>query len=193
VLPPVEWVWALDRFLATFAASGSAPRTWEAYRVKVTRFLLFLADSGVIDVSGIVPGTVMAFTATLRLAPTVRASCLYTLRAFLRFLTDEHDGAAALADLFPTILVNKDAVLPSVFTALEIRRVVGAADAGQSTGRRDRAIVLLAALLAMRASDVKALTLAQIDWAGKKVSFPQVKTGNRVDLPLPDECFASQR
>ena len=48
--------------------------------------------------------------------------------------------------------------------------------------------MLLASLLGMRSGDIKGLRFDQIDWANRRLSLVQHKTGRRLDLPLPDEC-----
>ncbi|HEY5833822.1 tyrosine-type recombinase/integrase, partial [Streptomyces sp.] len=50
------------------------------------------------------------------------------------------------------------------------------------------AVMLLAALLGLRSGDIKGLQFDQIDWANRRLSLVQRKTGRRLDLPLPDEC-----
>jgi integrase/recombinase XerD len=53
---------------------------------------------------------------------------------------------------------------------------------------RDRAVMLLASLLGLRSGDIKGLRFDQIDWANRRLSLVQHKTGRRLDLPLLDEC-----
>jgi integrase len=48
--------------------------------------------------------------------------------------------------------------------------------------------MLLASLLGLRSGDIKGLRFDQIDWANRRLSLVQRKTGRRLDLPLPDEC-----
>ena len=48
--------------------------------------------------------------------------------------------------------------------------------------------MLLASLLGLRSGDIKGLRLDQIDWANRRLSVAQHKTGRRLDLPLPEEC-----
>jgi len=40
----------------------------------------------------------------------------------------------------------------------------------------------------LRSGDIKGLRFDQIDWANRRLSLAQHKTGRRLDLPLPDEC-----
>ena len=55
--------------------------------------------------------------------------------------------------------------------------------------RRDRAMMLLASVLGMRAGDTEALRLSDIDWRAKTVSFVQRKTQVTNTLHMPEEVW----
>ena len=55
--------------------------------------------------------------------------------------------------------------------------------------RRDRAMMLLASVLGMRAGDIKALRLSDIDWRAKTVSFVQRKTQVTNTPRMPEEVW----
>jgi len=50
---------------------------------------------------------------------------------------------------------------------------------------RDAAITLLAVTTGLRACDIIALRLADVDWRGSTIGIVQRKTGNPLTLPLP--------
>jgi integrase len=54
-------------------------------------------------------------------------------------------------------------------------------------GRRDYAILLLAARYGMRPGDIRQLSLDHIDWRGQQIALPQAKTGRPLVLPLLPE------
>jgi integrase len=93
--------------------------------------------------------------------------------------------------MFPVIVANPEAVLPSVFTADEVSRaldeITARAPSRIPLSRRDRAVFLLAAVLGLRVGDIAGLRLEQIDWRAQRISLPQAKTRTRVDLPMPAE------
>jgi integrase len=186
--PPASWGGALDGHLAGLAARGVGAATLTTVRGRLIGFLAFLVSRGADSPEAVTVGLVHRFAAGLSGAPATRAQVVYAVRAFLGFLVERHGADRALQSLFPVVLTGRDATLPSVYSADEVRRAVEAADLGRPSGRRDKAIMLLAALLGMRAGEIRRLTLDQIDWEGRKVSFTQSKTGRRIDLPLPDEC-----
>lgn len=52
-------------------------------------------------------------------------------------------------------------------------------------GKRDYAILLLAARLGLRASDIRNLKESDISWETNEIRITQVKTRNPLVLPLP--------
>lgn len=61
-----------------------------------------------------------------------------------------------------------------------------AVDRANPLGRRDYAILTMAATLGLRISDIIGLTFDEIDWTKKTLSIIQRKTGKLVELPLPE-------
>jgi integrase len=55
----------------------------------------------------------------------------------------------------------------------------------EAVSARDAAITLLALATGLRACDIIALRLADVDWRGQTISIVQQKTGNPLTLPLP--------
>jgi len=155
------------------------------------KFLNFLEMQGIFDIDTLKAKDVYDYLSSSlgSVAATTRASHLYFLREFLRFLVDAHDLTPSLAELFPVILVNSDAVLPSVYEVHELRGVIAAHDSLSRCSRRNRAIVLLALQLGMRASDIRTLHISQIDWRNRRLSFLQFKTKRTITLPLPEESM----
>ncbi|GAB2866234.1 site-specific integrase [Yaniella soli] len=116
-----------------------------------------------------------------------RSGILYMLRAFTKWAAEEGFCSPAVAVAMPVIPGHKHASLPSAYAVKEVAAMV-AATAGQCP-RRDRAMLLLASVLGMRAGDIRTLRLNDIDWRAHEIWFQQVKTGNPVRLPLPDEVM----
>ncbi|MDR2565432.1 MAG: tyrosine-type recombinase/integrase [Bifidobacteriaceae bacterium] len=153
------------------------------------QFLASVAACGVFDVAALNPGDVFSYLAgPPALAASTRSQRLFFLREYLRFLVARFGADAALGGLFPVVPTNNDEVLPSVFTPDEVRRALAALDPSSRTARRDRAVLLLAAQLGLRAGDIRGLRFDEVDWRLGRVSLIQHKTGARIDLPLPDEC-----
>jgi len=86
------------------------------------------------------------------------------LRAFIRFLITAGLCPVGLDAAIPTLAHWHLSTLPRYLQAEEVERVVAACRADTAVGLRDRAIVLLLARLALRASDIVHLRLDDIDW-----------------------------
>src|SRR6476620_4832122 len=178
-----------DAYTSWLAARGLAEATVRGKTGMLRRFLALLAGSGVRDVAALSVVDVAGYVRSLApLAASNRAGHLYFLREYLRFAVREHGADPALGVMFPVIVTDRDAVLPSVYRPVEVAGALSEAGNRSESGLRDRAVMLLASLLGLRSGDIKGLRFDQIDWANRRVSLVQHKTGRRLDLPLPDEC-----
>ena len=94
-----------------------------------------------------------------------RARVLATsLRMYLRFLAFEGHVPAALVGAVPSLPVWSLSTLPRHIPVEDIERAIESCDTATPAGMRDRAALLLLARLALRAGDVVALRLTDIDW-----------------------------
>lgn len=73
---------------------------------------------------------------------------------------------------------------PTVYSAEEIEQVLACIDASTASGKRKRAVFLIAARLGLRNSDICELQFSNIDWHKKMISLTQKKTGVPIMLPL---------
>ncbi len=167
---------------AEMASRGLAAATREAYGRVARGYLVFLEQRGVSDLDGADGASVLAFLASLldRWAKSSLFWVVSNFRPFLKF-TGRTDLVAAvnLAGVrrsYPVIAVlgDDDADL-----------VVQACAAGLVVSNRDAAITLLALTTGLRACDIIALRLADVDWRGQTIAIVQQKTGNPLRLPLP--------
>ena len=108
--------------------------------------------------------------------------CTTALRMFLRFLIAEGKCATGLDAAIPVVAHWRLSSLPRYLQAEEVERVIAACDSASPVGRRDRAILLLLARLALRAGDIVQLRLGDIDWKGAWIS---VSGKNRREMRLP--------
>jgi site-specific recombinase XerD len=108
------------------------------------------------------------------------------LRAFVRFLIAQGQCQVGLDVAIPAIGGWRLSALPRYLPAADVERVLSACDPATVTGARDRAILLLLARLGLRASDIYALRLGDIDWAQATVQVLG-KSRRMVQLPLPQQ------
>jgi site-specific recombinase XerD len=113
------------------------------------------------------------------------AKCTVTrLRALLRFLHLEGEIEHALADAVPSVASWRLASLVKALDARSVARLLASCDRRTRVGRRDFAILTLLSRLGLRAGEVAALRLADVDWrAGELLVRGK---GSRLEtLPLP--------
>lgn len=109
------------------------------------------------------------------------------LRPLFRYLFANDLTRYNLSRLIPKHNYKTQSVLPSLYTKEEVEAVIQSIDTDNLVGKRDYAIVLLAARLGIRASDICNLKFENIDWDKCTVSFCQLKTGKENILPLSEE------
>jgi site-specific recombinase XerD len=106
------------------------------------------------------------------------------LRSFLRYLHLAGLIEASLVWAVPSVADLRDRTLPRGLEPGTVRKLLGSCDRRRLVGRRDYAILLLLARLGVRAGEVAAIQLEDVDWqAGELLVRGK---GNRQDvLPLP--------
>lgn len=77
--------------------------------------------------------------------------------------------------------------LPVFWTREDVEKVLSVIDVGNPIGKRDYAMILLAARLGLRVSDVKNLKFSDIKWEKNSMEINQYKTKEPLALPLPED------
>jgi integrase len=113
------------------------------------------------------------------------AKCMVTrLRVFLRFLHVEGEIEQALADAVPSIAGWRLVSLVKALDARSLRRLLWSCDRRTRAGRRDFAIITLLSRLGLRAGEVAALRVSDIDWRAGELLI-RGKGSRQERLPLP--------
>lgn len=153
--------------------------------VILRQFFCFLEDSGVRSIREISTDDVLEF---VRLeSPRHKGSMsklIRTMRKFVVYLRD-----CGIRDIDADRFLTKAAkcrrkVLPC-FTEDEVNRIFAQIDRNSVMGRRDYAVFLTALRTGLRASDIAALRLDEIDWNTETFRIIQKKTGAALDIPMP--------
>jgi integrase len=114
------------------------------------------------------------------------SSLLHYVRDFLKYLC-EYD----LIEIDLSVAVPKIAApfrkIRRGFTDDEIRKLLAAVDRNTSIGKRDYAIMMLAAQTGLRAVDTVKLNRSDIDWRKREIRITQSKTGKTLCLALENE------
>lgn len=108
------------------------------------------------------------------------------LRNFFQFLFKSGKIKTNLALSIPRVALTYESRLPKYLNPEQVERVVAAAKVDSPIGRRDYAMVLLQARLALRAREVMAIELDDIDWRAGEL-LVRGKGGLQDRLPLPKD------
>lgn len=123
-----------------------------------------------------------------------RAQLMTTaFRSFFRFLFQKGELQADLAASVPTVADWRLSTVPKYLTPEEVEHMLKACNRSKATGRRDYTILLLLARLGLRAGEVVALQLEDINWrAGEILVRGKGLLHDRMPLPADvGEALAS--
>lgn len=144
------------------------------------------ATAGTLSLAGLDSAAVIAFV----LGETGRCSvgsakCLVTrLRAFLRFLRVQGEVDRDLSGVVPSVASWRLAGLVKALDAGSLGRLLASCDRRTRLGRRDFAVLMLLLRLGLRAGEVAALRVSDVDWRSGEVMI-RGKGNRRERLPLP--------
>lgn len=108
---------------------------------------------------------------------------LSALRAVLRYLHVAGETPTGLAAVVPSTTCWRQASLPKALDLTEVRAVLASPDRRTVIGARDYAVLVLMLRLGLRACEVAALTLDDLDWTRGEISVRG--KGRTSRLPLP--------
>jgi integrase/recombinase XerD len=157
---------ALEGFYDWLGVDGTTPAgTFQAYRADLAQFVAFLSTRGAADARALCAADMHAFADSLHergYAAATIARRIVTLRAFNAFLLQEGILVAdPCADLHPPAVARR---LRTALTVAQIDalRALMLRD-GTPCGWRDRAILEVLLATALRASDLVALDVGDVD------------------------------
>lgn len=89
--------------------------------------------------------------------------------------------------------ISRESKLYPATTHGELADILFQVDRSSKKGKRDYAIIMLGAILGLRAADIIRLRLNDINWQRGDIAVVQVKTGNTVVLPLTEDVGSAVR
>jgi site-specific recombinase XerD len=164
---------------------GLATATIGNYLGVSRTFLTTHFNKEMVDPQQLRPSDVIRFVRRIALSqpPSSAKFTITGLRAFLRFLYVQGRTATNLTASVPTIPHWKVEALPRSLNAQEVEALLRSCDQMTMVGKRDYAVLCLLARLGLRAGEVVAMTLEDIDWrAGELTVRGKGKTRERLPL-----------
>lgn len=108
------------------------------------------------------------------------------VRNYFRFLFLDGYIQEPIAEKIPSGLTPRGRKkLPTVWSEEDIRRLLESMDLTNPNGKRNYAMLLLAARLGLRIGDIRDLQLSDIDWQACTLTIVQNKTKEPLTLPIP--------
>jgi site-specific recombinase XerD len=185
--PVDQWLTRYDHYLEQVV--GAAVNTRERYQGIVRRFIRGYCGSDEPDWPGLTAQTITEFVrreAAIRQGHGRKVPSV-AIRSFLRFLVFQGEIRSGLEAAAPTPPQWTHAALPARLTPEEVERVVAVYPDRTASSLRHRAMLLLLARLGLRASEVTALRLDDIDWHEGRLFIRPGKTHQERCLPLPQD------
>lgn len=117
-----------------------------------------------------------------------RAKLLVTaLRSFLRYLRHQGEISVNLSECVPPVAAWSFSAVPKFLPAGTVQRVLDQCERDTPDGKRNYAVLLLLARLGLRACEIVALSLDDIDWDNGRITI-RCKGGRWAQLPLPADA-----
>ncbi len=154
----------------------------------VRMFLFALEASGFKSFDGVTLTVVSEIiTQTAKRYTSGLPSAIFIIKKFLRHLHENGFTTEDFSHAIPETVAHRSTFREG-FTAEEISLLLGAPDMDTPMGKRNYAMMLLAAQTGLRACDVVNIRRENIDWRAKELHIVQRKTGQPLSLPLTAEA-----
>lgn len=165
---------------------GLRPSSIAQYHYALRRFEAYLATVGGVEIGALSPPLLSGFITET--APTVGRALMVgicvALRIWLRYLHREGLLARDLSRILEVPQRYRLADVPRAITWDEVRRMLEGVDQRSPVGRRDYAILLLLVTYGLRAREIAALTLDDLDWKRDRLLVPERKADHSTAYPL---------
>jgi integrase/recombinase XerD len=158
----------------------------------LSQFLAEHFGAGPVDLSVLCAADITGFVR--RRAATIKSKRVQlmttALRSFLRFGRYRGDIDKDLAACVPAVANWKLSTIPRALPPAHVERVLASIDRKTALGRRDYAILLTLARLGLRASEIRMLTLEDLEWQEGLITV-RGKAGRYSQLPMPADVGAA--
>ena len=192
--PPVPKECPADGVLRAFDlhlqdTCGAAPATRRLYTRYARGLLETCFGDGDVDLRALGPKEIIGFISqqARERAPETAKAVRTALRSFLRFAQLQGLCDATLAAAVPRVARWRRAQLPRALSDQQLAALLGSCDCSTVIGRRDYAMTLCLAQMGLRAGEVAALSLDDIDWRAGTLRLARAKERRASVLPLPTQ------
>ena len=177
---------ATDFFPFLRKERGLRETTIVQYEHYLRRLEGYLRNVGILALSDLSPAVLSTFITESGQVLDKRSvqSLCSILKVFLRYLNRVGLLARDLSKQIESPRRYSLADLPRSISQDEVQQMLGTVDRHTSAGRRDYAILVLMVTYGLRAREVAALTVDDIDWKRVRIHIPVRKAGHSAVYPL---------
>ena len=170
-----------DDFITTIThANTRNDARWVAHK-----YFVWLAEQGFADLFGTGSEQIQKFL--LVCSKTMMQNSMHNVKLYLKKLYEHLYRSGQSESDYKTLLsfpVNRETKIFPTLPKADIAKLLDSIDRKTKMGKRNYAIMMLGAVLGLRACDVVSLKLTDIDWRNGEVKILQAKTAKTVVLPL---------
>jgi site-specific recombinase XerD len=183
---PSEYRDVIKSYMKRKVADGLSYSRNSSFALYLERFAKYLIELGVKDFKHLSSGHIRRFIedgANLYTASTVSAT-ICCLRGFFAYIHEIGETESNLGVFLPSVRYVAEDPIPSAFSREEVEKILDCVDRCYPKGKRDYAMLMLAARLGIRSSDICSMVFQNLKWEENKIDFTQQKTGKQITLPL---------
>lgn len=152
------------------------------------RFLVFFTDNYQLPLKRLNHPVLDGFLKTLsHLNKVSLSNLLQDLKCFLRFLWIHEYLEQDMSIYLPVIRFAKGRSIPAILSTDQINSILSVIDRASPKGKRDYAMLILAARLGLRSIDIRTLELENLNWERSTIEITQSKTYRPLVLPIQNE------
>ena len=177
---------------AYLAASEYHPNTRNDARWVAHKYFVWLSENGYDDLSYVDTTVLRRFMVFC--SKTMAQNSLRDVKLYLRKLYD-YLSVSGLSSIpykeFLSFKVNRENKIYPCLPKEDMAAIFEAINMNTKRGKRDYAILLLGAVIGLRAVDIANLKLGDINWKRGEIKLVQAKTSKAVILPLTEDVGAA--
>jgi site-specific recombinase XerD len=165
-----------------------ASSTVQSYHLYLSVFLSFLNGCHISSFAEFNANLIVNFIKSLsEYSIITRHLIILKTNQFLKHLFDNQLLPADYSKIAPKDAYVRQPKLPSYYSPAEIDQLLGSIDRANPNGKRDYAMLILVVRLGLRCSDIANMTFDTILWERELIILTQIKTKEKVELPLLPE------
>lgn len=165
---------------------GLRKATIMKYRHSLRKLAAYFKKIGLKEVAHLSPPILSGLVAELSTGTSwseLRNTC-GVIRVFIRYLHRERVLTKDFSDALEAPQTYRLSGLPRSISWEDVGRVLETVERRSAVGKRDFAILLLLVTYGLRAREIAALTLDDIDWRNDRLRIPERKAGHSTGYPL---------